>query len=300
VWVVANIMKTFEKSILPTFTIVTPNLNGGCYLEQTVQSVLNQGYPNLEYFVVDGASTDNSLEIIKKHESQLANWISEPDKGMYDAINKGFSNSHGEVMAYLNSDDLYAPWTLNLVGEVFLRFPQIEWLTTNFPSYWDGNANLVLTARVGGVNRKWVREGHYLPYSGSSIIQQETTFWRRSLWEKAGGYMDGKFRLAGDAELWLRFAKYAEPYCIEAVLGGFRVHKTQQTKVHAGRLMDEAKQLAIRHKIKPHRISGFWRSLQSRLHWRLRAKVNKHLRIFEKISIVRYDIDRLEWVIETI
>src|SRR5688500_12214725 len=94
----------------PRITIVTPNYNYGHFLEKAIVSVLDQQYPNLEYIIIDGGSTDNSIEIIRKYEKHLAYWISEPDKGMYDAINKGFSRATGEVMAWLNSDDTYFPW----------------------------------------------------------------------------------------------------------------------------------------------------------------------------------------------
>jgi glycosyltransferase involved in cell wall biosynthesis len=106
---------------LPKISIITPNYNGGEYLEETIQSILTQNYPNLEYIIIDGGSTDNSVEIIKKYEDQLSFWVSEPDKGLYDAIQKGFDKSSGEIMAWLNSDDLYHKNAFFTVVEIFMK-----------------------------------------------------------------------------------------------------------------------------------------------------------------------------------
>jgi len=111
-------------SPLPKISIVTPSYNQGQFIEETIRSVLLQGYPNLEYIIIDGGSTDNSVEIIKKYEKWLTCWVSEPDKGQSDAINKGWRKSTGEILAWLNSDDLYLPDTLNIVAEYFSKNPK--------------------------------------------------------------------------------------------------------------------------------------------------------------------------------
>ena len=113
----------------PTISVVTPSYNQGRFLEETICSVLTQSYPCVEYVVIDGASSDDSVEIIRKYAGQLTYWVSETDKGQYDAINKGFARTTGEIMAWLNSDDMYTPWALTVVADIFRLFPHVEWIT---------------------------------------------------------------------------------------------------------------------------------------------------------------------------
>src|SRR5258708_1689338 len=112
-------------SRLPKISIITPSFNQGPYLERTMLSVIKQEYPNLEYIVIDGGSTDQSKAIIRKHQKHLTYWVSEKDRGQADALNKGFRKSHGSIMGWLNSDDVLLPGTLQFVAELFQRFPEI-------------------------------------------------------------------------------------------------------------------------------------------------------------------------------
>lgn len=199
---------------LPKISIVTPNYNGAKYLEQTIQSVLFQNYPNLEYIIIDGGSTDNSIDIIKKYETQLAYWVSEPDKGLYDAIQKGFDRSTGEIMAWINSDDLYQPNAFFMVVEIF-RFKEVNWLQ-GIPSTYDESGRTVGVSAF----KRWSKLDYYL--GNFRWIQQESIFWRRSLWEKAGQRIAIEMKYAGDLELWIRFFRYEKLYVTRALLGGFR------------------------------------------------------------------------------
>lgn len=117
--------------IYPKISIITPSYNQGLYLEKTIQSVLEQGYPNLEYIVLDAGSTDNSVEIIKKYSTSVTHWESKPDKGQADAIYRGFELATGDVIAWINSDDYYLPGSLNAVGEYFIKNPETRWLIGN-------------------------------------------------------------------------------------------------------------------------------------------------------------------------
>ncbi|MEH2163387.1 MAG: glycosyltransferase family 2 protein [Nostoc sp.] len=218
----------------PKISIVTPSFNQAEFIEATIQSVLSQNYPNLEYIIIDGGSTDGSLEIIKKYESYLHFWCSEPDKGQYDAINKGFAYANGEIMAWLNSDDMYCTWALKTVANIMSKLPQVEWLTTLNPGGWDWHGFCTGFGSIPGYSRQAFLDGYFVPWGRKSknkcwIIQQESTFWHRSLWEKAGSYLRTDLKLASDFELWSRFFSHAELYGTYSPLGGFRSQSKQKT-----------------------------------------------------------------------
>ena len=134
-------------------------------------------------------------------------------------------------MGWLNSDDLYMPWTLEIVQEVFARFPEVEWLTTLYPLTLDERGRVVASAYTGGFDRASLRSGANLPFASGFWrgVQQESTFWRRSLWERAGGRIDASLQYAGDFELWLRFAEHADLVGLESPLAAFRLHGAQKT-----------------------------------------------------------------------
>jgi glycosyltransferase involved in cell wall biosynthesis len=236
-----------SKSI-PRISIVTPSFNQGEFLEETILSVLSQDYPNLEYIIIDGGSYDNSHEIIRKYQDKLAYWVSEPDKGQYDAINKGFALSTGEIMAWINSDDKYTPWSFQLVGEIFRELPELEWLTTLCPLIWDKFGVPVSCKFKGGYTRNGFMRGENLP---DQSIQQESVFWRRSLWERAGGYVDASYQLASDFELWTRFYQYVNLYTIKVPLGGFRFHGDQKSLIYYDQYLEEAKSILIKYGGRP-------------------------------------------------
>jgi glycosyltransferase involved in cell wall biosynthesis len=209
-----------RNSTYPKLSIVTPNFNGDAYLEQTIESVLSQNYPNLEYIIIDGGSTDNSVDIIKKYENQLSYWISEPDNGLYDAIQKGFDKSTGEIMAWINSDDLYHPKAFFTVAEIF-NFNEVNWLQ-GIPSTFDEFGRTVAVNAI----KRWSKLDYYL--GNFKWIQQESVFWRRSLWEVSGERVDVEMKYAGDLELWLRFFRYEKLFVTNALLGGFRERSENQ------------------------------------------------------------------------
>ena len=201
----------------PKISLVTPVWNSARYLEATIRSVLSQAYPNLEYIIVDGGSTDGSVSIICKYESQLSHWISEPDRGMYDAINKGFARSSGELMGWISATDMLHAGSLFVIGGVFQTFPDVEWITGR-PTGFNDDGQAVEFLKL----RPWSR----MPFlaGANRYIQQESTFWRRSLWERAGGRVDDSRRNGSDFELWVRFFRHARLYSVDALIGGFRSH----------------------------------------------------------------------------
>jgi glycosyltransferase involved in cell wall biosynthesis len=121
------------SSVRQRISVVTPSLNQGRFLPSCIRSVVDQAYADLEYLVVDGGSTDDSIATIKAHEASIAWWVSEPDAGQYDALNKGFARATGDILAWLNADDVYLPWAFAVVAQVFKTLPEVEWISTVRP-----------------------------------------------------------------------------------------------------------------------------------------------------------------------
>ncbi len=207
----------------PKISIVTPVFNQAKFIETTIRSVLSQGYPNLEYIIIDGGSTDGTVEIIRKYEKELHLFISEPDNGMYHALDKGLKLTSGEIMAWINADDIYHPKSLFIVADIFNQFADVEFLMGQ-PTTLDEEGRFI---RVGPV-MPWGRYD-YLAEKNTWVIQQESTFWKRPVWERAGGYINTTYRLASDSELWSRFIMKADAklFMANVLLGGFRIRKDQ-------------------------------------------------------------------------
>lgn len=215
---------------LPKISIVTPSFNQASYIRETIESVLSQGYPNLQYVIIDGSSDDGSVDIIREYQDQLHYWVSEKDRGHADAVNKGFAKTDGEIMAWINSDDKYAAAAFHAVAEIFSKFPEVEWII-GYNSIWDSHGNMVSSSH-GQKNIYDYLNGNY------RWIQQESVFWRRSLWEKAGGHVSENYMMM-DGELWSRFFLHAELFSVDQILGGFRYHGENRSAQFKARCLKE-------------------------------------------------------------
>ena len=204
---------------LPTISIITPSFNQGQFLEETLRSVLDQRYPRLEYIVIDGGSTDGSVDIIRRYEHRLAYWVSEPDRGQAHAINKGLEKVTGDIVAFINSDDVYLPGAFSAVAAYFRRDPACEWLCGDTIKFGDGYPTELIRAVVPQ------SAAHCL--SWRSNAPQPGMFWQRAL--LATGFEEN-WRYAFDHELYTRLL-LAGHECRHLALpvAGYRLHPVSKT-----------------------------------------------------------------------
>jgi glycosyltransferase involved in cell wall biosynthesis len=204
----------------PLVTIVTPSYNQAQYLEATIQSVLAQSYPNIEYIVIDGGSTDGSVEIIKQYADKLAYWVSEPDQGQTDAINKGFARANGEVMAWLNSDDTYHPEGVAKAVAYLEQHPEVG-LVYGDTDFIDEHGRVMGHFPARQTSHARIRRGYV-------HIPQQASFWRAELWRQVGP-LDPSFYFAMDYDLWVRLSKVSEIKYVPDVWAYFRLHGDSKT-----------------------------------------------------------------------
>jgi len=280
-----------QTKIFPKISIVTPSFNQAEFLEDTILSILSQDYPNLEYIIIDGGSRDDSVDIIKKYARKLAYWVSEPDKGRGDAINKGFARSSGEIMSWLGCGDMYFPWTFDLMREIFVTFPEIEWLASHAICIWATKYLPHIYGDVRGYAKSGFFDGRNL--SGRTSIQQESVFWRCSLWQRAGGYVDENLAGMPDFELWLRFWQQGQLYTLSAPLGGIRAHDSQQKffKEHSR---------ATRNMLNNFYKNNYWKKCLHEFRYSI-SKIKVLKRIVASYAFqVSYDLDTEKWFVEKI
>jgi glycosyltransferase involved in cell wall biosynthesis len=206
-------------------SIVTPVYNCEKYIEKCILSIKNQDYDNYEHIIVDGQSTDGTLDIVRKYDGTYPmRWISETDKGMYDAINKGFGMASGDIFAWINADDCYMPHAFDTMAKIMTQ-RNISWCT-GFPVVLTEDDRMYEMPIVLPIYLQNIVEKGYSDGRISPMIQQESTFWTRELWEKSGG-INTKYKAAGDYWLWRTFAKYEKLYTVDTVIAGFRRHEGQ-------------------------------------------------------------------------
>jgi glycosyltransferase involved in cell wall biosynthesis len=210
-------------------SIVTPSYNQGCYIEETIQSVLNQDYPNFEYIIVDGGSTDHTIEILKKFSNRIK-WVSEPDKGQADAVNKGFKMAKGEILGWINSDDTYNPGALNTVVGRFSKNPEIVMVY--------GDAYFI--DRDGNVMWRYPTEQFRLKrLADTCFICQPTVFMRAEVFNE-NGMLDTNLHTCLDYDYWIRIGKHYPANRITYLKGAYLANS---------RMYDENKTISMRKKV---------------------------------------------------
>jgi hypothetical protein len=277
-----------QMAELPRISVVTSCFNAAPLVDDTLRSVTSQGYSRLEYIFVDGASTDNTLAIAQRYAGSITQLISEPDAGQYHGIQKGMALATGDVMAWLNGDDVYLPWTLALVGQLFAQFPQVSWIVGT-PSFMNeagvctrvsGNSGTAYPRQF--IQNGWFRDGL------AGYLQQESMFWRRSLWDRVGG-LDLKLGLAADFDLWRRFAEHAELVSVNIPLALFRQRPgLQRSSTQRAAYEAEVEQICSGLRAAP----KLWQTLAAR------GEAAKHLcrmAIWRRSSVLAFSLSEGQW-----
>lgn len=227
------------------FSIVTPSFNGLRYFEQTAASVFSQAGPfDLEWLVVDGGSTDGTHEFLRSIKDERLRWISEPDRGQSHAINKGVSMASGDVVAWLNTDDLYAPGALAAVADAFARNPAAHWLAGRCEII--GPDGLILRPAVTRYKERSLRRYSYRALLRENFLSQPSVFWRRDFGLRVGA-LEESLHYTMDYDLWLRMARASPPLVLDRVLAQFRLHGASKSGRVNREQFDEQYRVACRY-----------------------------------------------------
>lgn len=203
----------------PRISIVTPSYNQACFLETTIRSVVEQDYSDIEYIIIDGGSTDGSQEIIKRYADRIAFWVSERDNGQSDAINKGFRKCTGDIIAWINSDDLYVDGAIPLVAKYFSEHPDVDMIHGDI-DFIDGHGKFLSKVKTADFT---------LPeLLVTNRVSQPSVFWRRKIFDEIG-YLDESFHYVMDYDFWIRVAMKHEVRHVGATVAQFRLHDTSKT-----------------------------------------------------------------------
>lgn len=242
------------RKVEPFISVVTVAYNMEDTVRDTLESITQAKTSNVEYIFIDGKSSDNTMQIANKFKDSIDLLISEPDSGQYDAINKGMRYSKGEILCWLNADDIVMPWTFKVVEAIFRQFPEVSWITGQ-PSFLNGDGHLTrIYSKAPAYPQSAVANGWYDRDHGS-YLQQESMFWRRSLWESAGG-IDTSYTLAADFHLWTKFGRFAQLVPVDIPLAAFRERPgAQRSSRHADLYENEVRQICLEHR----QPGGLWR-----------------------------------------
>jgi glycosyltransferase involved in cell wall biosynthesis len=264
-----------DSSKWPLISIVTPNYNYGQFIEETIRSVLLQGYPNLEYIIIDGASTDNSLEIIQKYQSWLSYWISEKDRGQSDAINKGFEKAQGKIFYWINSDDILCSNVLQEVAAFFRANPAVTFCSGNGYFFTSANIDKCITYHINPLNYSF---HDLLKYYDGQYLPQPSVFFSQSLWEKAGK-LDISLSYAMDLDLWLRFSLETQLVSINKNFSELRLHDDSKTCLQNVVFSHEIKEVLLSYSAEFTRFYRLIHQLKANLFYAFSLQKRSHIEL---------------------
>lgn len=227
----------------PRIGIVTPSYNQGSFIRETIESVLQQRYPNLEYWVIDGGSTDGTIDILRSYGQQI-NWISEEDRGQAHAINKGLQKISADIVTFINSDDLYLPDTFFLVSRYFLEHPSVQWVTGDY-AIIDGSGRM-MQPYIVSYKRMLRKHPTFQRLAVANYIIQSSTFWRKELADEVGLFEES-LRYCFDYDFWIRAIKKHPLHVINDQLSLFRIHANSKGGSEFSRQFDEEHKVLTRH-----------------------------------------------------
>jgi glycosyltransferase involved in cell wall biosynthesis len=226
---------------LPKISLVLPCYNMEVYIEDTLRSITQQNYPNFELIIMDGGSTDNTINIINKYKEYITVLISEPDNGQYSAITRGFEMATGDILCWLNADDVSFPWTFRTVAQIFSENREIQWLCGISAFLNDDGSLKKLYNNISAKPNKAIRNG-WFKKGGYGYLLQETNFWTKELWQKSGG-LDLSLKLAADYDLWINFAYHTDLWSVNLPLSAFRLRNTSRSLQFEEKYLNEVAQV---------------------------------------------------------
>ncbi|WP_338441304.1 glycosyltransferase family 2 protein [Synechococcus elongatus IITB4] len=269
---------------LPRISIVTPSFNQAQFIEETINSVLSQNYPNLEYIIIDGGSTDGSIDILRRYEHHLSLLVIEPDKGSADAINKGLRIAKGEWFNWLNSDDILMPGALFQLADHAQRWPNKQWIS-------GCKVNLDSSGKFVSSQAPWRETIHFWLF-GDALFPQDATFIRTSFLHSLKIELDSSLKNVYDTVLYLNLLAHDEPLLVSSVFSGMRWHPAQKTANIQQRMKEsDAIHEAARRIPNYQQISIARRAYSSRIYWLARP-------VFIQLAMLNLWPSRLNWYVE--
>jgi glycosyltransferase involved in cell wall biosynthesis len=258
------------------FSIVTPSFNSGRFIERTIRSVLDQDYPDVEYLVIDGGSTDDTLEILSTYGDRLW-WLSEPDRGQPDAINKGLRRATGDVVAFLNADDTYEPGALIRVATFFTDHPDVKWAYGKCRIIDENDREIRRPITL--YKNLLLRRYSYTKLLTENFISQPATFWRREVHDEIG-YINDAEHYAMDYEFWLRLGQRYPAGVVPQYLAAFRMYDTSKSGSLSNPQFEDELRIArafsngarwpiILHRLNYHKIVWTYRAMAKVRRWKV-------------------------------